>query len=365
MGWADGLRRVRVRTNADTPHDAKIAREFGAEGIGLCRTEHMFFEPAPHPGGARDDPGRRHAPPRERALAKLAADAARRLRRHLPRDGRPAGHDPAARPAAARVPAAQRRGDPRGGRGARHRRRRRCARKIEALREFNPMLGHRGCRLGITYPGDLPDAGARDRARRRCEVAESGSAVRARDHDPARRRTTASWRDCAALVGRGGPRRAGSATQSVQVRPKIGTMIEVPRAALTAGRDRRARRLLLLRHQRPDPDGLRLSRDDAGSFLPTYLELGILESDPFVSIDEEGVGALMRIAAEQGRAAPQGPQARHLRRARRRPDERRLLPPLGLRLRLLLALPRAGRAARRRAGGVRAGATLRRAGRSR
>ena len=180
-------RRLGVRANADTPHDAASRALFGAEGIGLCRTEHMFFEEKricavremilaetlePAAGGARQAP----------------ADAARGLRRDLPRDGRPARHDPPARPAAARVPAARRRDDAaRSAARARRSRSRRSASATHALKEANPMLGHRGCRLGITYPEiyemqvrAIFEAAARRREGRRRRPA--------RDHDPARRR---------------------------------------------------------------------------------------------------------------------------------------------------------------------------------
>ena len=139
LGWADEVRRLEVRANADTPEDAVRAREFGAEGIGLCRTEHMFFGDERLPVVqemilARDEPAAARARP-------AAPDAAVRLRGDLRGDGRPPGDDPAARPAAARVPPC-----------ARETRRERDARADPALHESNPMLGTRGCRLGLKYP---------------------------------------------------------------------------------------------------------------------------------------------------------------------------------------------------------------------
>ena len=152
MEWADAVRRMKVRTNADTPADARMARQFGAEGIGLCRTEHMFFD-ADRIVAVREmilaDDGR--GPPRRACQA--AADAARGFRRAVRDHGRPAGDDPPARSAAARIPAARRR-----------RRSPKSPRPMGAvagqaqrsvpteLHEFNPMLGHRGCRLAIAYP---------------------------------------------------------------------------------------------------------------------------------------------------------------------------------------------------------------------
>ena len=151
MGWADEARRLKVRANADTPNDARVAVRFGAEGIGLCRTEHMFFDEdrirAVREMILADD----EKTPARRAR-QAAADAARRFRRAVRDHGRPAGDDPPARSAAARIPAAYRGGDRRG--------RRRDGRRSEASsptapassHEFNPMLGFRGCRLAIAYP---------------------------------------------------------------------------------------------------------------------------------------------------------------------------------------------------------------------
>ena len=150
MGWADEIRGMKVRANAETPLDARTARRFGAEGIGLCRTEHMFFEADRIGADARDDHGRRRTGPPRRAR-RAAADAARGFRRALPHHEGLAGDDPAARSAAARIPAEDRREFDEMARltgkdaaAIRHR--------AVALHEANPMLGHRGCRLGITYP---------------------------------------------------------------------------------------------------------------------------------------------------------------------------------------------------------------------
>ena len=151
LGWADEVRTLRVRANADTPRDARIARGFGAEGIGLCRTEHMFFEGDRITAMremivARDEGGRR------RALAKLLPMQRADFEGIFEAmDGLP-GHDPAARSAAARVPAARRRGEQAARAHARASPRAELTRIVESLRETNPMLGHRGCRLGITYP---------------------------------------------------------------------------------------------------------------------------------------------------------------------------------------------------------------------
>ena len=267
MGWADEIRRMKVRANAETPLDARTARKFGAEGIGLCRTEHMFFD-ADRIGAVREMIMAETEQGRRAALAKLAADAARRLRRAVPHHEGPAGHHPAARPAAARVPAEHRRGDRGGGARlagtdvaeVRHR--------AAQLHETNPMLGHRGCRLGITYPGDLRDAGARDlRGRRRGHarrparpsmpeimiplIAHQAGARHPEGHD------------------RPGGRRGHDQKPAATIDYLVGTMIELPRAALLAGEIAETRRVLQLRHQRPDADHLRhLRATMPASFLP-------------------------------------------------------------------------------------------------
>ena len=175
MGWADKDRTLKVRTNADTPADAAKAREFGAEGIGLCRTEHMFF------GDERivamrkmiladDEAGRKTA------LAELRAVPEGGLRRHLQGDGRPAGDDPPARPAAARVPAARRQGPGRGRQAARHPASRRSSDRVEQLHETNPMLGLRGCRLPIIYP-EIGDMQVRAIIEAAIEVKKKGKSV--------------------------------------------------------------------------------------------------------------------------------------------------------------------------------------------
>jgi pyruvate,orthophosphate dikinase len=171
--------------------------------------------------------------------------------------------------------------------------------KIEELREFNPMLGLRGCRLGISYP-EIYRMQVRAIAEAACEVAESGTTVLPEimiplvAHVGELSRLRALVDDEVRAVLRG-QRRA-------KVRPQIGTMIEVPRAALIAGAIAEHADFFSFGTNDLTQTAYALSRDDAGRFLSTYLELGILESDPFVSIDEEGIGALMRLGAEQGRA---------------------------------------------------------------
>jgi pyruvate,orthophosphate dikinase len=297
MRWADRVRRLAVRTNADTPHDAAIARAFGAEGIGLCRTEHMFFEPA------------RILAVRELILASDAADRARALDKLRPvqhadfvgifraMDGLPVTirlldpplHEflPTAPAEVAEVAAAL------GASAAEVRA------KIDALREFNPMLGHRGCRLGITFP-EIYRMQARAIAGAAREVAESGGSIRpeimiplvshAAELERLRALVLEEVRDCFA-----GAR--------VRVPFTIGTMIEVPRAALTADRIARSADFFSFGTNDLTQMTYALSRDDAARFLPSYLDSGILAEDPFTSIDEDGIGVLIELAVQKGRRA--------------------------------------------------------------
>ncbi|MCC6640278.1 MAG: pyruvate, phosphate dikinase [Deltaproteobacteria bacterium] len=296
MQWADARRVLRVRTNADTPNDAKIARQFGAEGIGLCRTEHMFFEPS------------RILAVREMILASDAVQRRRALDKLLPMqrgdfvgiframEGLPVTirlldpplheflphEDEGIREVAAAL----------GSDVARVRA------KIDSLREFNPMLGHRGCRLGITFP-EIYRMQVRAIAEAAREVSESGVKVRpeimiplvAHVKELERLRRAAEEEIEGVLSSRHGSR----------VRPSIGTMIELPRAALTA--DGIAAHADFFSFGTNDLTQMTygLSRDDASRFLDVYIDTGILEDDPFVSIDEEGIGALIRTGVELGR----------------------------------------------------------------
>ncbi len=296
MGWADRLRKVAVRTNADTPQDAIVARQFGAEGIGLCRTEHMFFEPARITAVRgmilADDVGER-----ERALADLlpmqrgdfvgifrAMDGLPVTIRLLD----PPLHEflPSAPEEIADLAAALDI-DPAEVRA-----------KVARVREFNPMLGHRGCRLGVSFP-EIYGMQVRAIAEAACEVMESGVVVKPEIMVPlvAHPRELALLRDQVERIiaevrnERGLPR----------LRPLIGTMIEVPRAALVADKIARYADFFSFGTNDLTQMAYALSRDDAGRFLIDYLEQGILEDDPFVSLDREGVGQLVDIGVNRGR----------------------------------------------------------------
>ena len=301
MGWADAARRLKVRTNAETPLDAETARKFGAEGIGLCRTEHMFFDPARISAVrqmimANDEAGRRDG------TGEAAAVPARGFRRAVQDHGRHAGHHPLARPAFARIPAAWRGGTGRGGASAWAGRRRDAMRAPPSWTETNPMLGHRGCRLGVTFP-EIYEMQARAIFEAAIEVGKTGTApvpeimiplvgVK-RELDITRAQVEKVAAEVFAEAGR-------------KIEYSIGTMIELPRAALTADSIAEAADFFSFGTNDLTQTVFGFSRDDAGKFLPHYVEQGILTKDPFVSIDVEGVGALVRIAAEKGRATKSG-----------------------------------------------------------
>jgi pyruvate,orthophosphate dikinase len=301
MSWADANRRLRVRANAETPLDAETARKFGAEGIGLCRTEHMFFDPE-RIGAvrqmimARDERGRRAA------LARLLPFQRRdfvelfRIMAGLPVTVRlldPPLHEflPHGEAELAEVAEAL---------GA----------DVEAMRqrsaelaEANPMLGHRGCRLGITYP-EIYEMQARAIFEGALEVAEeTGNAPVPEVMVPlvGLRRELEITRSQIEKVAADVFEKAGR-----RLDYSIGTMIELPRAALTAGEIAEVADFFSFGTNDLTQTVFGLSRDDAGKFLPHYIEANILPKDPFVSLDIEGVGGLVRIAAERGRAAKPG-----------------------------------------------------------
>jgi pyruvate,orthophosphate dikinase len=300
MAWADRARRLEVRTNADSPQDAKIARQFGAEGIGLCRTEHMFFEP------------RRILAVREMILARDRAEREHALGKLLPMQR---GDFVGIFRAMEGLPVTIRLLDPplheflpreeaeiREAAAALSRDVAEVRAKLDELREFNPMLGHRGCRLGISYP-EIYRMQARAIVEAACQVAQSGVRVRPEIMIP----LVAHVRELEFVRGQVEEElRAVLRGQPVRMRPKIGTMIEVPRAALTAGEIARFADFFSFGTNDLTQMGYAMSRDDAGKFLTTYAEQGILKADPFVSIDEEGIGELVRIGVEQGRATRPG-----------------------------------------------------------
>ena len=299
MRWADRRRRLKVRTNADTPHDAEVARAFGAEGIGLCRTEHMFFEPE------------RIQLVRELILASSPEHRNRVLAKLQPvqrgdfigifraMDGLPVTIrllDPPLHEFLPHSDAEIREVASALDLGVAE-----VRAQVDTLREVNPMLGHRGCRLGITFP-EIYEMQVRAIVEAAAEVAAEGVRVQPEIMIP----LVAHYAELERLRGLVEREAARAAGDSPGFRLRIGTMIEVPRAALTAGAIAGFADFFSFGTNDLTQMTYALSRDDAGKFLPEYLESRLLEDDPFVSIDEEGIGALIEIAVERGRKAHPG-----------------------------------------------------------
>jgi pyruvate,orthophosphate dikinase len=296
MNWADQVRRLRVRANAETPLDAETARKFGAEGIGLCRTEHMFFDPARISAVrqmimANDERGRRTA------LAKLLPFQRQdfvelfRIMAGLPVTIRlldPPLHEflPHGDGELGEVAAAL------GTDLATMRRR------ASELEEANPMLGHRGCRLGVTFP-EIYEMQARAIFEGAIIVAkEAGKAPVPEIMIPLvgmKRELEITRAQVDKIAGE------VFAEAGMTIEYVVGTMIELPRAAITADKIAEVADFFSFGTNDLTQTVFGLSRDDAGKFLPRYVELGVLPKDPFISLDIEGVGAMVRIAAEKGR----------------------------------------------------------------
>ncbi|QSR18615.1 pyruvate, phosphate dikinase [Novosphingobium sp. KA1] len=297
MVWADKHRRMKVRTNAETPADCRMARQFGAEGIGLCRTEHMFFDAGRISAVrqmilAEDEAGRRAA------LAKLLPEqradftAIFEVMAGLPVTIRlldPPLHEflPHGDGEFAELSESI-------GIGVET-----LKRRADELHEFNPMLGHRGCRLGITFP-EIYEMQARAIFEAACDVAAaSGEAIVPEVMIPlvATRRELQILRK---VVDETAARVFAEKGQVLDY--MVGTMIELPRAALMAGEIAEEARFFSFGTNDLTQTTLGVSRDDAARFLSPYVEKGIYPRDPFVSLDIEGVGQLVQMGAERGRA---------------------------------------------------------------
>lgn len=302
MSWADEIRKLSVRTNADTPHDAQVARKFGAEGIGLCRTEHMFFE------------GDRIKAVREMILAADVAGREKALAKLLPyqkedfiglfhaMDGfgvtirllDPPLHEFLPTEEKDIYDLAREMEVDAGTLKA----------KIAELHEFNPMLGHRGCRLAITFP-EIYDMQVRAIIEAAIEVAQ--------ECPKCGRKSDVKPEIMIPLVGTAKEleilkkrvvdiveERLKSA--GMEMAYKIGTMIEVPRAAVTADQIAKYAEFFSFGTNDLTQMGAGFSRDDAGKFLKEYVSQGIYDRDPFQSLDQEGIGELIRIAIAKGRS---------------------------------------------------------------
>ena len=295
MGWADSARRMQVRANADNPADAALARTFGAQGIGLCRTEHMFFQPE------------RILAVRRMILAQNSDERAAALHQILPMQ-----RDDffGILRAMAGLPVTIRLLDPPLHEFLPHTDEEVAAlatdlglpphklwRKIEALREFNPMLGQRGCRLGVIYP-EIYEVQARAIIEAACACAAEGIQAKPEIMIPLIT-DVEELRLLRQLIE--ATARAVMQERRRRIRFSIGTMIEVPRAALTAGKVAEVADFFSFGTNDLTQTTLALSRDDAGRFIPTYVSKGILPHDPFVTLDQEGVGELIRIGVRAGR----------------------------------------------------------------
>jgi len=294
--WSNKYRKLKIRTNADTPHDAQVACAFGAEGIGLCRTEHMFFE------------GERIIAVREMILAKDVEGRKAALKKLLPMqrkdfegifeamNGMPVNirlidpplhefvpHDEKGQAEMAKVlgvSAAE------------------VKQRVEKLHEFNPMMGHRGCRLGITYPEIIR---MQMRAIAEAAIAVGKKGIKSHPevmvplvgHVKELIFTKNEMLDELALINK---------EQGTKFSCPIGTMIEIPRAAITADLIAAEAEYFSFGTNDLTQMGFGFSRDDSGSFLPEYVSKKILEDDPFQSLDQGGIGELVRIAAEKGRS---------------------------------------------------------------
>jgi pyruvate,orthophosphate dikinase len=298
MGWADRFRRMKVRANAETPLDARTAIRFGAEGIGLCRTEHMFFDQnrilcVREMILADNEQGRRAAlakiEPMQRddfvELFRIMGDRPVTIRLLDPplHEFLPNSDAEIAEVAAASNIDVQK---------VRHR--------ALQLHEANPMLGHRGCRLGISFP-EIYEMQARAIFEAAVQIGtEGGNAVFPEIMIPlvSTRRELDILK---ALIDRVAHEVTG--VSGVKLDYSVGTMIELPRAALRASEIAETAQFFSFGTNDLTQTTLGISRDDASSFLPDYQRAGIFEHDPFVTIDQDGVGELVRMAVQRGRKA--------------------------------------------------------------
>jgi pyruvate, orthophosphate dikinase len=297
MDLAENNTRMYVRTNADSPADAKTARGFGAKGIGLCRTEHMFFE-GDRIWAIREMILAENLEGRKDALAKLlpiqredfsgileAMDGFGVTIRLLD----PPLHEFTPNDEASQIEMAEKLGIDVAIVKA----------KVDALHEFNPMLGHRGCRLGNTYP-EITEMQARAIIEAACDLKAKGLSPKPEIMVPLIgtlkefKMQEDIIRETAAAV---------FAEKGIEVDFMVGTMIEIPRAALTADQIAEYAEFFSFGTNDLTQMGFGYSRDDAGKFLPIYIEKGILKHDPFQVLDQEGIGQLVRMGCEKGKSA--------------------------------------------------------------
>ncbi len=295
MSWADEFRKLEVHTNADTPHDSKIAKDFGAEGIGLCRTEHMFFE------------GDRIDSMREMILAEDVEARKKALEKLLPiqrddfvglfrvMDGYPVTIRTLDPPLHEFLPHTDEEikelADKIGVSSEK------LKTKAENLKELNPMLGHRGCRLGLVYP-EITEMQARAIIEAAVIVQKEGIKVHPEIMIPlvAHINELRKQKEIVVKAAEEVMEKTGE-----KIDYKVGTMIELPRAALIANEIAEEAEFFSFGTNDLTQTTFGLSRDDAGTFLPFYTENEILPADPFITVDQDGVGQLMKMGVERGR----------------------------------------------------------------
>lgn len=296
LSWADEIRKLGVRTNADTPHDAKIARDYGAEGIGLCRTEHMFFAEDRIPA-MREMIVARTREEREKALEKILPMQRRDFEEIFKvMDGLPVTIRLLDPPLHEFLPktdeeikeVAAQMGIPFEV----------LKDRVEKLAEFNPMLGHRGVRLGVSFP-EIYRMQVRAIFEAACNVAKEGVKAIPEVMIP-----LVGFREEMALMKKMVDEVAKEVMEEkgVKIEYKVGTMIEVPRAAILADKIAEVAEFFSFGTNDLTQMTLGFSRDDAGKFIKDYLDNGILKDDPFQTLDIEGVGAMMEIGVKKGRS---------------------------------------------------------------
>ncbi len=308
MKWADSFRTTGVRANADIPHDAKVARGFGAEGIGLCRTEHMFFaeERLPHMVAmimANTESDRRIALSKLLTMQRNDFAGLFREMKGYPVTIRlldPPLHEflPKREELMVEIAVLKAKGADKDKTAEKER----ILARVEELHEFNPMLGHRGCRLGIAYP-EITEMQAQAIIEAACELKKEGMKIVPEIMIPlvGHVNELKSQKELIVKIAEETMKKA-----DMKIEYKIGTMIELPRAAITADELAKEADFFSFGTNDLTQTTFGFSRDDVVKFLTSYIAKGILEKDPFATLDQKGVGKLVQMAVEKGRSVNKG-----------------------------------------------------------